>query len=191
MVAMAYENPRQPETPLEYFQALETPLGFRAELIEGEVVVTPPPAGVHEHVIALIIRQVTKHSNVDMLVSGHRGMKLPGVDVDSPSYVIPDLTVAPYDLDPFLEDGSWMAPDGVEMVVEVTSSRPEADRNTKRLCYARAGIPLYLMVDRESRRVTLFSKPRDGDYEGLSRAFGEPIPLPAPFGFDLDTKRFA
>lgn len=191
MVAMAYETPSQPETLLEYFQALETPLGFRAELIEGEVVVTPPPAAVHEHVIAQINRQVMQSSAVAMLGVANTGLELPGEDARLVNRVIPDLTVAPDALDLFVDDESWIPPAGVEMVVEVTSSRPERDRTTKRLCYARAEIPLYLLVDRDQRRVTLFSKPRDGDYEGLSRPFGEAIPLPAPFGFDLDTKRFA
>ncbi|WP_345676006.1 Uma2 family endonuclease [Yinghuangia aomiensis] len=187
---MAYETPIQQET-LEFFHALETPMGFRAELIDGEVVVSPPPAAVHEHVVALISKQMGKFPAVEMLAAANAGLVLPGEAGAAPSHVIPDLTIVPEALNLLLDEGTWTPPDGVEMVVEVTSSRPERDRTIKRLTYARAGIPLYLLVDRDDRRVTLFSKPRDGDYEGLSVPFGEAIPLPAPFGFDLDTKRFA
>ncbi|CAM5512961.1 hypothetical protein SGLAM104S_06366 [Streptomyces glaucescens] len=54
--------------------------------------------------------------------------------------------------------------DGVALVLEVTSSKPGADRETKRRCYARGGIPLYLLVDREAGAVTLFSDPEGHDY---------------------------
>ncbi|MCZ7415367.1 MULTISPECIES: hypothetical protein [unclassified Streptomyces] len=36
-------TPTQEEFLLESFLALETPEGFKAELIEGNIVVTPPP----------------------------------------------------------------------------------------------------------------------------------------------------
>jgi len=77
-------------------------------------------------------------------------------------------------------------------MVEVTSSRPELDRETKRRAYAAAGIPLYLLADRKLKTGTLFSDPKGGDYtrtEGAS--FGEELPLPAPFSFALDTSDFA
>ena len=50
------------------------------------------------------------------------------------------------------------------MVVEVTLSQPARDRDIKRVAYATAGIPLYLLVDREFGLITLFSDPASGDY---------------------------
>ncbi|MFD0856298.1 Uma2 family endonuclease [Actinomadura adrarensis] len=88
---------------------------------------------------------------------------------------------------------SWMPPPGVAMVFEVTSSRPERDREAKRRCYARAGIPLYLLADREVEAVTLFSGPdaSTADYRAAVRVpFGKPVELPDPFGFALETARF-
>ncbi|WP_344589499.1 hypothetical protein [Actinomadura vinacea] len=41
---MALEPKTQEEILLEGFLDLRTPEGFRAELIDGEIVVTPPPA---------------------------------------------------------------------------------------------------------------------------------------------------
>jgi hypothetical protein len=81
--------------------------------------------------------------------------------------------------------------EGVAMVVEVTSTRPEADREAKRRCYARGGISLYLLVDRDDSSVTLFSDPEKDDYRQLCiLPFGKPFPLPDPFVFDLDTTDF-
>ncbi|WP_261986812.1 Uma2 family endonuclease [Actinomadura sp. HBU206391] len=81
-----------------------------------------------------------------------------------------------------------MRPDGLALIVEVTSSRPDNDREAKRHCYARGGIPLYLLVDRERETVTLFSEPAGDDYtESHSGVFGKTIELPAPFSFSLDT----
>jgi Putative restriction endonuclease len=61
------------------------------------------------------------------------------------------------------------------------------DRTTKPVQYAKAGVPLYLLVDQELGRWTLF-----GLAEGWERyqvaadgAYGEEISLPAPLNFSL------
>ena len=62
----------------------------------------------------------------------------------------------------------------------------------KRRAYAGAGIPLYLLVDRQQRQVTLFSHPAHGDYSRTCTAvFGDKLELPKPFDFALDTASFA
>lgn len=77
--------------------------------------------------------------------------------------------------------------DGVAMVLEVTSTRPQADREAKRRCYARGGIPLYLLADRDTSQVTLFSGPEKDDCrEHCTLPFGKPLTLPDPFAFDPD-----
>ncbi|GAA2275777.1 hypothetical protein GCM10010145_38480 [Streptomyces ruber] len=70
MTAMAHEPLTQEDVLLEGFLALDTPEGFRAELIEGEIVVTPPPDGEHEDHIELILMQVYRRSRTDMQFSG-------------------------------------------------------------------------------------------------------------------------
>ncbi|WP_408059392.1 hypothetical protein [Streptomyces europaeiscabiei] len=48
---------------------------------------------------------------------------------------------------------------------------------------ARSGIPLYLLADRDTSQVTLFSSPEKDDYrDHCTRAFGKPL--------DLDTADF-
>jgi Uma2 family endonuclease len=191
MTAMAHESLTQEEVLLEGFLALDTPEGFRAELIEGEIVVTPPPDGDHEDYIGLIVGQVYRRSGTDMQFSGNKGLKLKSGGGCPKDHVIPDGTFAPEGLRLFRGADSWMPCDGVVMVLEVTSTKPKADREAKRRCYARGGIPLYLLVDRETSSVTLFSDPEKDDYrEHCTRPFGKPLALPDPFSFDLETADF-
>ncbi|MDX3381177.1 Uma2 family endonuclease [Streptomyces niveiscabiei] len=189
MTAMAHELSVQADVLLEGFLALDTPEGFRAELIEGEIVVTPPPDGDHEDYIGLIVSQVLRKSRVDMQFSGNKGLKL-GFSAPK-NHVIPDGTFAPLALRLYRGADPWMPPDGVAMVLEVTSTKPRSDRETKRHGYARAGIPLYLLTDRDTSSITLFSDPENEDYrQHITLPFGKPLPLPEPFGFELETSEF-
>lgn len=191
MTAMPHEPLTQADVLLEGFLALDTPEGFRAELIEGEIVVTPPPDGDHEDYIELIVSQVYRQSRTDMQFSGNKGLKLKSAPDSSRDHVIPDGTFAPRELRLFRGADSWMPGDGVAMVVEVTSTRAHVDRETKRRCYARGGIPLYLLVDREASSLTLFSEADGSDYlQQRTIHFGKILPLPEPFAFDLDTAAF-
>ena len=79
------------------------------------------------------------------------------------------------------------SPDGVALVVEITSSNPTVDRDAKRRGYAAAKVPLYLLVDREEKQTVLFSAPARGDYRTVSsRPITEQVDLPAPFGFAVE-----
>lgn len=192
MTAMAHEPMvKHEDILLEGFLALETPTGFKAELIEGEIVVTPPTDGDHEDHLSTVNRQVLRESVTDMEWSGYKGLALSATGDQPRDHVIPDATIAPRALRLFRGAAPWMPSDGVAMVIEVTSSKPRHDREGKRRGYARAGIPLYLLVDRGKSTVTLFSEPESGDYhKSHCLPFGKPVPLPAPFSFDLETTDF-
>jgi hypothetical protein len=62
------------------------------------------------------------------------------------------------------------------------------------MSYARAGIPLYLLIDRfagSGPTVELHSRPREAEYRATTRVpFGESIGVPAPFDFTLETEDF-
>ncbi|MBO8184553.1 Uma2 family endonuclease [Streptomyces spirodelae] len=189
---MAHEPLSQEELLLEGFLALDTPEGYRAEFIEGDIVVTPPPDGDHESHISVVVKQVTRKSATDMDVSGNKGLKLERGGRCPKNYVIPDATWTPTSARLFWGAEPWMPAEGVAMVAEVTSTRPERDRDTKRHCYALAGIPLYLLVDRERGSVTLFSEPGNDDYQQVvTMPFGKEIEVPAPFSMTLETTDFA
>ncbi|WP_406348260.1 Uma2 family endonuclease [Streptomyces sp. NBC_00144] len=94
----------------------------------------------------------------------------------------------------FAGQGEWADPDGVLMTVEITSYdrvTDRRDRKGKPVAYAGAGIPVYLLVDREAGAVTVFSAPdpEGGGYRDRHTVkFGEVLMLPDPVGIELDTE---
>lgn len=179
------------EVLLEDFLSLDTPEGYRAQLIDGEIVVTPPPYGTHEHILGKVVEQVFRKSATCMDFAGHKGLIVPDRGVADAGRVIPDATFAPSELRLFYGADPWMTTAGVAMVVEVTSSQANRDREAKRRSYAGAKIPLYLLVDRQAGRVSLFSNPNGDDYSNTAvAAFGSVLKLPEPFSFTLETAEF-
>jgi Uma2 family endonuclease len=187
---------RDDDAPTEFLLAdflnLDTPEGYRAELIDGEIVVSPPPDRNHGHIIWRIVQQISRNSSVEMDYAPQVGLIVPSRGIPDEDRFEPDAAFAPAKLSVFQSGPSWDTPDGIELVLEVTSSSADRDRNAKRLGYAAAGIPLYLLIDRKFRKVVLFSDPQDGDYLGKSEVhFGLKLHLPKPFDFTLDTAPFA
>jgi Uma2 family endonuclease len=185
------QDPYTQQLLLDWFVELDTPEGFRAELIEGEFILTSLPDGHHEHCISRIVNQLHRRSEPDLQFSGNKGLKLGRRDGHPQDHVIPDGTIVARAPRLFRGAPPWMPCEGVTMVLEVTFTRPEIDRVVKRRCYARGGIPFYLLVDRDTSSTTLFTEPENDDYLRFTTvAFGRPIALPNPFAFDLDTTDF-
>jgi Uma2 family endonuclease len=157
---------------------LELPEGYRAELVEGAIMVTSSLDYHHTLILADLNHELTLH---DWRCSWRLGVAVPL------GKFIPDLTVAQR---AYFARGSgeiWQTPEGIAMVVEVTSTHAFVDRDPKRRGYAAAGIPLYLLFDPQREETVLFSEPQDGDYNIADRRpISEPIPLPEPFSFTLE-----
>ncbi|MEU6389818.1 Uma2 family endonuclease [Streptomyces sp. NPDC046939] len=163
------------------------PAGWRVELIEGEIHVTPPANGEHEEYVSEVSGQVRDHHKRYGRYTGI-GLNVPGAS--QTGHVIPDLVVAPKGT--FDNKEEWHDPSAVLMVVEVTSdSTAGNDRVKKVRGYARAGIPVYLLIDREAGQVTVCAAPEGDDYATKAQyKMGLTVPLPEPLGFDLDTAEF-
>ncbi|MFF5766713.1 Uma2 family endonuclease [Streptomyces tanashiensis] len=172
----------------ELFSAL-APKGWRVELIEGEIYVVPPANGEHEEIVAEMVEQVIAR-RVDKELRNFTGIGISLLGTTDPLRVIPDLVIAPKGS--FDDQLEWHAPDPVLLVAEVTSSSTASrDRVQKIRAYARAGIPVYLMIDREAGEAVVCSGPSGDDYGHKSiHKLGTVVPLPYPLGFELDTSTF-
>ncbi|MFF8833796.1 Uma2 family endonuclease [Streptomyces sp. NPDC015130] len=170
----------------ELFSAL-APKGWRVELIEGEICVVPPANGEHEEIVSELSGQVRDHDKGVGRYTGI-GLSLPGA-ADTVR-VIPDLVIAPKGS--FDDQQEWHGPDAVLLVAEVTSfSTASRDRVQKIRAYARAGIPVYLMIDREADEAVVCSEPSGDDFGHKSiHKLGTVVPLPYPLGFAVDTSQF-
>jgi Uma2 family endonuclease len=106
----------------------------------------------------------------------------------SDRFYVPDVVVVHPDARTKEEERAAVA-----LVAEVTSpTSPDTvlnDRETKPVQYARAGIPLYLLVDQEPGEWTLSALAEGWQrYQVAARGkLGEPVLLPAPFGFAIET----
>ncbi|MER6101436.1 Uma2 family endonuclease [Streptomyces sp. NPDC001832] len=102
----------------------------------------------------------------------------------------PDGSLAP--IDTFVGQGEWASPDGVLMVVEVTSYDEDTDRRDrveKPRAYAETSIPVYLLIDRDTCEVKVHSQPDGVRYEQVVTVpFGKTVELPDPVGIELDTE---
>ena len=169
------------------FAELEVMPGFRAELVDGEIIVSPTPDGQHETIITLVDTWVREAHDLVL----HRNLTL----ISPEGEYVPDGIAAPQGT---FAGREWHSkPDGVLMVLEVTSGRrgdrkgAERDRGPKRRGYAAADIPLYLLIDRLDGKATIFSEPRGNDYtHSASVALGEELPIPEPLESVLPTDEF-
>ncbi|UNT01210.1 Uma2 family endonuclease [Streptomyces tubbatahanensis] len=163
------------------------PKGWRVELIEGEIHLVPPANGNHEEVVSEISGQVRDHRK-DLGRYTGIGLTLTG---DAPvGRVEPDLVLAPKGS--FDDDVRWHDPAPVLLVGEVTSPSTAAkDRGPKARGFARAGIPCYLLIDREAEEVRVHTDPEGEKYTQIAIVpLGKTIALPDPLGFELDTAEF-
>ncbi|MEU6980033.1 MULTISPECIES: Uma2 family endonuclease [unclassified Streptomyces] len=172
------------------WEGTDAPEGCKVEIIEGIITVSPPPSNKHNYIADRIQRALYRVIPDDWGIYQTLGTTVPSRQ----GLFIPDLAVVPQKV-LHGEGGHFVAADGAEMIVEITSpSNAATDRITKAAGYAHAGVPLYLLVDSFAPggpTVTLYGEPKGDVYRVLSAVpFGEGIHLPAPFDLTLDTADF-
>ncbi|MFE9117101.1 Uma2 family endonuclease [Streptomyces sp. NPDC007172] len=168
----------------------DAPEGCKVEIIEGIVTVSPLPSDEHNDTAEQLHCRLYSVIPEDWAIYQRLGIVLR----QSAGLYMPDLVVMPRSRLSQGPDGRTAAEDA-ELVVEITSkSNANHDRVTKTHGYAKAGVPLYLLLDPwHSGRptATLYGEPEHGTYRVLGTVeYGEKLTLPAPFGLEIDTGSF-
>ncbi|MDA8369315.1 MAG: Uma2 family endonuclease [Nocardiopsaceae bacterium] len=179
---MAMPTADRPVLPIVLLQhmadELEVPEGFRVEILGEELVVSPAPLGPHAYLVALV-----RDALAPLLPRGAVSVENVSLEVTATGErYIPDLLV--YPARGLRQEGRWLFPaEDAFLVVEVTSpSNAANDRVRKLRGYARAHVPLYLLVEPEEESATLFCDPVDGAYRAHSTVpYGAALALPSPF----------
>ncbi|MBV9023151.1 MAG: Uma2 family endonuclease [Streptomycetaceae bacterium] len=158
------------------------------EFINGRIEEKCGPDGDHETIIFWLLRQCMQ-ARPDLDLHTSQGLK---AGAYRKGRVRPDGSLAP--VAHFAGHGEWSDTDGVLMAVEVTSydaGTDRHDRQEKPAAYAAAGIPVYLLVDRDCCEVVVHTTPAQekGWYLDIHRTpFGEELTIPEPVGITLDTE---
>ncbi|MDT0345256.1 Uma2 family endonuclease [Streptomyces litchfieldiae] len=165
-------------------EQLDVPVGYRAEIIGGSIVMTPWSQGFYLDVMESLADQLRPHAP-----KGHR------VSVAPCLYVFPqwergfgpDLHVA--DAGATRVRSIRLPGEALSLVAELTSeSTAERDRSDKVERYGKAGVPVYVLVDMLTFRVVVFSRPGEDGYRTHNEfKFGETVRIPEPFDCKLDT----
>jgi Uma2 family endonuclease len=158
------------------------------EFLGGQLGVKKGMDGDRSTIVSWLARRCMQ-SRPELDLCWGRGLR---VDAYRQSRGRPDAVLAPEAH--FAGHGEWSDPDGALMVVEVTSYDSDTDRrdrHEKPAAYGQAGIPLYLLIDRDNCTVTVHSGPdrQVGGYrDARVTKFGETLVLPDPVGIELDTE---
>lgn len=189
--APAFESSAGDEL-VEAWQNLRLPSkGWRAEIIEGAIVMSPPPGKPHNKINSIVLKALARVVPDEWDLATAQGIFIPA----SRETYVPDLAVIPRKVLDAGAPGDPVVADQVLLAVEITSrSNARTDRETKLNGYALGGVPLYLLIDRfsaEGPSISLYSDPQSEGYQELWRApFGKVVKLPEPFNLMLSTTDF-
>ncbi|MEU1510573.1 Uma2 family endonuclease [Streptomyces sp. NPDC005811] len=188
------ERPRAIDAPpsgsyeemLQVVEEMDSPVGYRAELIRGKIVVSPGPKPCYLRVMRSLRLQLGPHApegyGVDVapfLFAFHGSGRAYG----------PDLHVA--DESAFEADGRHADASALSLVAELTSdSTKDVDWLDKMATYGQI-VPVYLLLDMRIGEINVMWDPSPKGYRSRTNVpFGRPVRIPAPFDFALDTSEF-
>lgn len=161
------------QVPADGWTVDDLPEDGRYELVDGALLVTPPPSLRHSVAAASLARLLLPHLPVGLGV-----LTEPGVHFDLRNYRQPDVVV--YDRRAHVRDR--IAPTDVLLTVEVMSpSSVSTDRVTKPAQYAAAGIPHFWRLELDPLLLLVHRLAGDayevvGSYDD-EVALDEPVPL--------------
>ncbi|MFE7069738.1 Uma2 family endonuclease [Streptomyces sp. NPDC057620] len=170
------------EVRWQAWEAMELPEGYRAEIVEGAIEVSPTGRYAHSQTVFLL-----KEALGGFLKGGDFAARNDTNVVHAGCVWVPDLFIVPRDTERYVTaDGVGITAAAVRLVAGVVSPdgpRQERDRVRKRREYARAAIPVYVVIDAHDDQgtVTVLTEPRPdrADWVGVHRVpFGTELTVP-------------
>ncbi|MDI1459335.1 Uma2 family endonuclease [Streptomyces sp. ATE26] len=170
-MADADANTQRLDDWFERLERMPVPEGFRVEIVGGNVFMTPQ-RGTHWQIIFRIADAVAGKHGMDRVFSDVR--------IDFPGHengFCPDVALLKDSAKPD-DTGHWRYQD-VQFVAEVVSRGTAVnDYGPKRIAYADAEVPVYLIADPYQGRCHVHTDPKEGDYARVTRVdFGTDVDL--------------
>ncbi|OEU86240.1 hypothetical protein DB35_15625 [Streptomyces abyssalis] len=169
----------------ERLERMPVPEGYKTEIVEGTVFMSPQ-RDTHWEIIAALYDQLRTRYPRNRIKSDVR--------FDFPGHLngfAPDVVALAEDAEKN-ERGRWRHED-VECVAEVISEDTAPnDYGKKKRAYALADVPVFLIADPYAGECHLFTQPEKGEYQSeLTVAFGKTLDLTGTVvGLKLETGDF-
>ncbi|MBV8729391.1 MAG: Uma2 family endonuclease [Acidobacteriia bacterium] len=134
----------------------------RFELIEGDLISKMGENPPHGYVLMVLIRILSDAFPGRVRVQSQIGLPDPEGILSEP---LPDMVVLHRESEEFFE--RHPGPQDIALLIEVSDSSMQTDRETKARLYARCGIQLYWIIEIPRRRILAFQNPRAGEYHSM------------------------
>lgn len=175
----AENDPDLDEVLRQAWKAMELPEGYRAEIIEGAIEVSRTGRYSHSQIVFLF-----KEALGEFLRGGDFAVRNDTNVIHEGCAWVPDLFVAARDPERYVtDDGLGLTAAAARLIVEVVSPGKRSqgrDPERKRREYARAAIPIYVIIDDYDKNgtVTVLTEPQPekADWVGVHRV---------PYGIDV------
>ena len=146
----------------------------RVELLDGDIIHMPPIGDWHQ-------AKVNRFTNLfPSLFQGRAVVSIQGpTRLNDESEPQPDIMLLKWRDDYY--EGGHPRPADVLLLIEVSDTTVDYDRNTKLSAYARAGIPEVWIVSRQDRHIEAYTGPSEGTYSSVRHS--SPTETIAPQAF--------
>ena len=153
-------------TVAEYYAMADAGILTRndpVELLDGDIIVMASVQPWHEASVSRFTHSMVPSLRGRATVSVHGPARLSEF-----SETMPDVLLLKW-RDDYYESGH-PRPSDVLLLIEVSDTTVEYDRNQKLSAYARAGIPEVWIVSRPDRRIEVYISPSEGAYSEVRNA---------------------
>ncbi|WP_309484431.1 Uma2 family endonuclease [Streptomyces himalayensis] len=160
--------------------------GYRGEILYGRLTATPWADGAHAASLTFVGRALHDAGVHQAGLTWVQGIGL-WLPTGPDDFAVPDFAVVEADFVSTHVQCNCYAPHVFHMVLEVTACNWSDDLGLKVDCYAAAGIPVYVVVDRRHDEVLVCADPCDGEYRTRVRyKRGQSVPVPESVGVRVE-----